>query len=246
MIAETVEARPQDPRAAILSLNVLDPSCGSGHFLLAAAHRLTTEIARIDFGTISPDETERQKILREVVQHCIYGVDHNPLAVELCKVALWIETVEPGKPLTFLDSHIIQGDSLLDFDPLIMEDGIPNEAYNVLTDDNKTVCKNLKNRNRKPDQSDLFDEDATLEVAVTSNDLDAMPEDTLDDIERKSAAWKTSQLEITGSKNDCAPICLWGRFLPQKQSQPQAWFLTRMTLHDWTIIHLFVQVQLNL
>jgi len=198
VITQTVEAHQQDPRAAILSLKVIDPSCGSGHFLLAAAHRLTTEIARIEFGTISPDETERQQILREVVQHCIYGVDHNPLAVELCKAALWIETVEPGKPLTFLDSHIVHGDSLVGiFDPSILEDGIPNKAYDALADDDKTVSRNLKRRNREPHLPSLFDEDAALELAVNSIDLDSMPEENLGDVEQKSIAWEGMQLGNT-------------------------------------------------
>jgi len=191
-----IEANPEDPRGEILKLKIIDPSCGSGHFLLAAAHRLTSEIAYLEHATISPDETTRQHILREVVQHCIYGVDINPLAVELCKTALWIETVEPGNPLTFLDSHIIQGDSLVGiFDPSIMEEGIPNKAYDVLTDDDKVVCQNLKKRNNEPYLPSLFDEDACLEVAVTSIDFDSMPEDTLNDIEEKSAAWNELQLK---------------------------------------------------
>jgi len=190
VIDQTVESNLEDPCAAIMKLKVLDPSCGSGHFLLAAAHRLTTEIARIEYGTISPDEATRQHILREVVRHCIYGVDINPLAVELCKAALWIETVEPGKPLTFLDSHIIHGDSLVGIlDPMIIEDGIPNKAYDALTDDDKTVCQSLKKRNCEPYLPSMFDGDATLEVAVRSIDLGSMPEETLGDIERKSTAW---------------------------------------------------------
>ena len=74
---------------------------------------MAAEIARIDAGADTSDEAARQHALREVVQHCIHGVDRNPLAVELCKTALWIETVEPGKPLTFLDAHIQLGDSLV-------------------------------------------------------------------------------------------------------------------------------------
>lgn len=196
VISQTIDSNPEDPRAAILELKVIDPACGSGHFLLAAARRIATEIARIESGTITPDEITRQHILREVVQHCIYGVDINPLAVELCKTALWIETVEPGKPLTFLDSHIVHGDSLVGIlDPSVMEQGIPNKAYDVLPDDNKVVCQNLKKRNGKSDQYDLFDEYATLEVAVASIDFDAMPEDTLADIETKSTAWQNLQKE---------------------------------------------------
>ncbi|MYF89790.1 MAG: N-6 DNA methylase, partial [Boseongicola sp. SB0676_bin_33] len=111
VIAEAVRARPEDPCGAILDLKVVDPACGSGHFLLAAARRLADEIARVESGAETPDEGARQHALREVVRHCIYGVDQNPLAVELCKAALWMETVEPGKPLAFLDPHILQGDS---------------------------------------------------------------------------------------------------------------------------------------
>ena len=192
VIAQALAARPEDPRAAILDVRIVDPACGSGHFLLAAARRLAAEIARIESGADTADETARQHALREVVQHCVHGVDRNPLAVELCKTALWMETVEPGKPLTFLDSHILQGDSLVGIlDPEIMEGGVPADAYKPLTGDDKAVCRDLKKRNRQPDQQGLFDQDAVLEVAVAGLDLDAMPEDTLDDVERKRAAWQT-------------------------------------------------------
>ncbi len=191
VIADAIKSHPEDPRSAILDLKIVDPACGSGHFLLAAARRLAAAIAHIDTGTGTSNENVRQYALREVVQHCIYGVDQNPLAVELCKTALWIETVEPGKPLTFLDSHILQGNSLVGIlDPEILANGIPNDAYKPLTGDDKAICLALKNQNRQPDQEDLFSQDTVLEVAVSSLDLDAMPEDTLDDIERKRAAWK--------------------------------------------------------
>ena len=193
VIARAVASRPDDPRAAILALKVVDPACGSGHFLLAAARRLAAEIARAESGDDTLDEAARQHALREVVRHCIYGVDRNPLAVELCRTALWMETIEPGKPLTFLDAHILPGDSLVGvLDPEIMANGIPGDAYNPLTGDDKAVCRDLKKRNRQPNQQDLFDQDAVLEVAVAGLDLDAMPEDTLDDVERKRATYRTA------------------------------------------------------
>ena len=197
-ITQAIDSRPQDPRSAILGLRVVDPACGSGHFLLAAARRLAAEIARIESGSDSMDESTRQHALREVVRNCIYGVDRNPLAVELCKTALWMETVEPGKPLTFLDSHIVQGDSLVGIlNPEIMADGIPGSAYKPLTGDDKTVCRELKKLNKVPHQLGLFDRDAILEVAVANMDLDSMPEDTLHDIERKRMAWEVAQGDAT-------------------------------------------------
>ena len=129
VIRRTATDHPYDQRGALLKLAILDPACGSGHFLLAAARRLAMEIARIDAAPDAPSEAQRQHALREVVRHCIYGVDKNPLAVELCKTALWIETVEPGRPLTFLDHRIRCGDSLIGvFDLKVLEDGIPDGA----------------------------------------------------------------------------------------------------------------------
>ena len=192
VIAQAVAASPEDPRGAVLDLRVVDPACGSGHFLLAAARRLAAEIARIEADGDGQDEATRQHALREVVQRCIYGVDRNAFAVELCKAALWIETVEPGKPFGFLDSHILHGDSLIGvLDPDIMADGIPADAYKPLTGDDKAVCLDLKKRNRRSEQHDLFDQDDVLDIAVAGLDLDAMPEDTLEDVERKRSTWET-------------------------------------------------------
>src|SRR5690606_36172111 len=112
VMEETIKRHPENPRAALLNLKIIDPACGSGHFLLAAARRMATELARLETGSDVPDdELVRQRALRQVVQLCIYGVDRNPLAVELCRTALWMETLEPGKPLTFLEPHIQCGDS---------------------------------------------------------------------------------------------------------------------------------------
>jgi Eco57I restriction-modification methylase len=171
-------------------------ACGSGHFLLAAARQLAAEISRLDAGLDTPSEALRQHALRDIVQHCIYGVDKNPLAVELCKTALWIETVEPGKPLSFLDAHIRCGDSLVGIlDPTIMADGIPDEAYKPLTGDEKTVATAFRRRNQQAGQSvqgNLFDPEGLKPIAVMSLDLDTMPEDTLEQIDAKRKAWQQS------------------------------------------------------
>ena len=95
-----------DAAQAILRLKVCDPACGSGHFLIAAAHRLAKHLASVRTGDDEPAPEAVRTALRDVIGHCIYGVDINPMAVELCKVSLWMEALEPGKPLSFLDHRI--------------------------------------------------------------------------------------------------------------------------------------------
>ena len=143
----TVTRNPDHPVEALLSLAVVDPACGSGHFLLAAARRLAERVARLKAqGTPTPEDYRHA--LRNVVGRCIYGVDLNPLAVELCKVALWLEAVDPGLPLTFLDSHIRHGNALLGTSHALMSDGIPDEAWAVLEGDTAKLTKALKTKNK--------------------------------------------------------------------------------------------------
>jgi hypothetical protein len=92
----------RDPEAALLRLKVVDPACGSGHFLTAAAHRMARRLAIVRTGNEEPAPADVRRALRDVIGHCIYGVDVNEMAVELCKVSLWMEAVEPGRPLSFL------------------------------------------------------------------------------------------------------------------------------------------------
>ncbi|MEQ8322447.1 MAG: N-6 DNA methylase [Rhodospirillales bacterium] len=130
---------------AILKLSVIDPACGSGHFLLGAARRMASRVANLR----NAEAPDYQEALRDVVRCCIHGVDRNPMAVELAKVALWIETVDPGKPLGFLDANIRCGDSLLGvFDLDVLRQGIPDEAYKPLTGDDKVTANHFKARNK--------------------------------------------------------------------------------------------------
>ena len=155
-----------------------------------------------------------------MVQKCIHGVDRNPLAVELCKTALWIETVEPGKPLTFLDAHIQLGDSLVGIlDPEVMTNGIPADAYKPLTGDEKIICGDLRKRNHKVGhavQRSLFDEDNLLEVAVIALDLNNMPEDTIEDIELKSAAWKAANRHDARTRDELRANLFVGAYFSPK------------------------------
>ncbi len=136
-------------RKALLSIRVCDPACGSGHFLLAAARRLGRELARVDTGEDEPAPDRVRDAIREVVCHCIYGVDKNPLAVDLCRVALWLESHTADKPLTFLDHRIRPGDSLVGvFDLAVLKVGIPDKAFDPLEGDDKATARELARRNR--------------------------------------------------------------------------------------------------
>ncbi len=149
-----------DPEKAILDLKVCDPASGSGHFLVAAARRMARRLASVRSGDDEPSPRDVDRALRDVVGRCIYGVDINPMAVELCKVSLWMEAIEPGKPLSFLDHHIKCGNSLLGSTPALLREGIPDAAFTPITGDDKKVCakwKKLNKEERKSGQTSLFD-----------------------------------------------------------------------------------------
>lgn len=139
----------EEAEAALLNINVCDPACGSGHFLIAAAHRLARQLARVRTGESEPSPEDHQHALRDVIGHCIYGVDINPMAVELCKVSLWMEAIEPGRPLSFLEHHVQVGNSLLGTTPALLERGIPDEAFTPIEGDIKARVTELKKRNKK-------------------------------------------------------------------------------------------------
>ena len=106
---------------AILGINCLDPAMGSGHFLVAAAEYIARYVVGLglgaDEGRKTKDDVSAEPELaywrRRVAQACIYGVDLNPLAVELAKLSLWLATVSKDKPLSFLDHHLRCGNSLI-------------------------------------------------------------------------------------------------------------------------------------
>ena len=136
-VLDRVESEAEDPATALLGVTVIDPACGSGHFLLAAARRIATRVAHARAGGVASAEDYRHA-LRDVARSCIHGVDRNPMAVELTKVALWIETVEPGKPLGFLDANIRCGDSLLGvYDLEVLQEAFPMRHISRLSGDDK-------------------------------------------------------------------------------------------------------------
>jgi hypothetical protein len=177
---------------AILSMTVCDPACGSGHFLLAAARRLGKELARIRTGEDEPKPGEFHLAVRDVISHCIYGVDMNPLAVDLCKVALWLEGHWAGKPLSFLDHRIRCGNSLIGvLDQTVMEDGIPDEAFTAVTGDDKKVAAFFRKRNKQERTSrqrglSFEADDHAEEYAASNRELRELAENTAADVRKKA------------------------------------------------------------
>jgi hypothetical protein len=151
-----------DPETALLGLKVLDPAAGSGHFLIAAAHRIAGRLASVRAGGGEPAPDELRSALRNVVSNCIYAIDINPMAVELCKVGLWLEATEPGKPLSFLEHRVACGNALLGTTPQLLAHGIPDGAYDVVDGDESSIATKARNRNRSELQGqqtlDLVDE----------------------------------------------------------------------------------------
>jgi uncharacterized protein (DUF433 family) len=173
---------------ALLRLKVCDAAAGSGHMLLAAARTIAWYLARTQSGEENPARSIYQKCLREVIQHCIYGVDMNPDAVELCKLALWLEGHNSGKPLSFLDHKIRNGNSLVGVTDLsVLQRGIPDNAYNPVTGDDKEICKSLKKNNaafNKTKQYSLFNQDdVSHDTEEFSNEYHELEEINQDNVQ---------------------------------------------------------------
>ena len=132
---------------ALLSVTVCDPACGSGHFLVAAARRIAKRVAAVREHNPEPPVEELRHALRDVIARCVYGVDVNPMAVELAKVSLWLEALDPGKPLSFLDAHIKCGNALIGGTPKLIDGGIPASAFKPIEGDDPKFAKSLERAN---------------------------------------------------------------------------------------------------
>jgi hypothetical protein len=194
----TGKSTKEEKEKAILSITVIDPACGSGHFLLGAARRLAEKLAAIR--AEGGEATDYRRALRDVIAHCIHGVDRNPMAIQLAKVALWLEGYVADKPLSFLDHHLVVGDSILSVIDLDMATkGIPDEAYEAITGDDKATAKALKARNKSARDSELKVKQGTMDLFGGTNvdmgksfaKIDVLADDTLD-----AVAKKVGQLEI--------------------------------------------------
>jgi hypothetical protein len=188
---------------SLLSLKIADVACGSGHILLSAARRLSLEIARVQTEEDQPNPVAIRKAMKDVVRNCIYGVDKNPLAVELCKIALWLEAYNPGEPLNFLDHHIKCGDAIVGLAHRSeLENGIANEAFKSLSGDDKVVAKiwrdkNVKERKERDAKAlqlkvefENNTESSVQEAMAEYKTFSQLPENTPEEIVRKAKAYQ--------------------------------------------------------
>lgn len=244
VIEQRLAANPTNPTEALLAIRVIDPACGSGHFLLAAARRLAEKLAQLrsleggQEGAIQPQDYRHA--LREVVTRCIYGVDRNPMAIELARMALWLEGYEEGRPLGFLDHHLQVGDALLGLTDLnVLEQGIAKDAFKPLSGDDKDVCKELAKANAaglKQIDKDLNRKQMLLGVDNRSG-LDALraietlPADTPEQVAAKEQAWRRFLEDSAHSPLAHAADVLVGAYLLPKTEDTAETVPTSITLH---------------
>lgn len=195
---------------SLLSMKVCDAASGSGHIVLAMARTLAWYICTLRTGEDNPASLDYREALREVIQKCIYAVDHNPDAVELCKVVLWIEGYCAGKPLSFLDHHIRCGNSVVGVTDLdVLLDGVPKEAFAAEDKETKKKIIDLNKEALKDVRLVRSGESMGLSITLFSNDIaiqsinseqiglagkvreiNAMPEDSLPQELAKQSRWE--------------------------------------------------------
>ena len=182
------DVRPEQ----ILALRIVDPAMGSGAFLVAACRYLAQayEASLVRSGgchSSDIDEHERAAIRRTIAERCLYGVDLNPMAVQLARLSLWLATLSADRPLTFLDHRLQAGDSLLG--AWLSALARPPERRRALSRRDSTTLP-------------LFDSETirhALEAALPIRfSLESIPNDTLEDVRAKEQALARLNRRDTG------------------------------------------------
>ena len=188
----------QEKIAAILGVKVLDPAMGSGHFPVEA----TEYIARFLMEHIeqpptdSGGEADLAYWKRRVAQSCIYGVDLNPLAVDLAKLSLWLATVAKNRPLSFLDHHLRCGNSLI---------GAHLADLRIATTGGrKTSGKKAQSppaQGAEAAQPMLFDDESLRQAMTTAVDLmwliESSPAQTVAEVKEQEQSYSTLRQKLT-------------------------------------------------
>jgi hypothetical protein len=242
VIERTLRENPGNPEKALLALRIIDPSCGSGHFLLAAARRIAENLASVRslYGVVLPESY--RAALREVIHHCIYGVDINPQAIELARMALWLEGYEEGCPLSFLDHHLKVGNSLVGiFDTSYFKYGISPLAYKAQAGDSKDVCMYLASENTKARkaleaQKKEDDRNGSLKLFDINREIqklreiEELPCNTLEEVERQKKLYHEAYANLIQEDIDKANTII-AAFLAPKTEETQFLVPTSETLN---------------
>jgi hypothetical protein len=229
VIEDRLANNPDNPTEALLSIKVIDPACGSGHFLLAAARRLAERLAalRAPEGAVRPQDYRHA--LREVIGKCIFGVDRNPMAIELARTALWLEGFEEGLALSFLDHHLICGDALIGLTDLKqLQSGIPDAGFKPLSGDDKVICKDIAKANKEALKAfGKLKNNRNLDIAIDDaaglSELEALEnltDSTPAQAAIKEAAYREFLQHAKEHKLGHAADLLIGAFLAPKADEP--------------------------
>lgn len=187
---------PQAQVAALLDMKVIDPACGSAAILIGALDRLAYAVAKARSNPHEPLPDDLAHARRQVLQSSIYGAEKDPFAAELAKVALWIHCVVPDQPLTFLDHHIVCGDSLVGWPLLNVPTRIEDAAYEITGVKGPFRSRLTKALNMNTQFTagggDLF-QSGTVEFDLTLPAELHAPEHTPADVRAKSDAFRAWQ-----------------------------------------------------
>lgn len=210
-----------------------DPACGSGHFLVAAARRIARRIAQLRSGEEEPVPAQVRAAMREVVSRCVYGVDVNEMAAELARISLWLESVEPGQPLPFLDANIRVGNSLLGTTPALIAEGIPKAAFTALPGDDKAVAGDIAKRNASEmaGSFDLFTvgmDVSTDQIAEHTGELVRVLPERLADVHVQRRRLRQIDAERARAKQAADAWC--AVFVQEKTAATKPFAITRSTL----------------
>lgn len=217
----------------LLSIKVCDVACGSGHILLSAARRIAQELTRVRTGEDQPSPGPFREAIRDVINNCIYGVDKNPLAVELCKVALWLEAHNPGMPLNFLDNKIRCGDSIVGLGRIEeLQNGIATEAFKTLPGDDKTIASEFRKKNKEEqqnrDQYTLTDKEEVIEklnnISVKFKSFNELPDNTVEAVRKKAEEFDVLKGTDWWHLKEAADLQVAQFFIPKDSSNKN--FLT--------------------
>ena len=208
MLSKIVQSAENDKARieAVLALKVLDPSMGSGHFLVEATEYIARFLVELN---VHPETSTRDADLaywkRRVVQSCIYGVDLNPLAVELAKLSLWLSTVARDRPLSFLDHHLRTGNALIGARLANL-----TYAHNGNGKNGNGHGKNSNGHNEAKEQLSLFDDDAFRQSMTTAVDLMWLVEDspaqTVEQVKEQEHIYATMRQGLIGKYGTLANL----------------------------------------